>query len=61
MYGQLANAARYLADESEAVEITDKLSGFCGTEYMGKSNYLLCRLAAGYLISGQISLFYINQ
>lgn len=28
-------------DESEAFEIMDKLSGFCSTEYMGKTNYLI--------------------
>lgn len=28
-------------DEDEAVEILDKLSGNCGTDYMGKNNYLV--------------------
>ena len=28
-------------DEDEAVEILDRLSGSCGTDYMGKNNYLV--------------------
>ena len=28
-------------DENEAVDIIDKLSGYCGTEYMGKTNYIV--------------------
>ena len=28
-------------DEDEAVEILDRLSGNCGTDYMGKNNYLV--------------------